>query len=416
MTIRVLHLSTYQRRGGAAIASYRLHQALLQKGVQSEMAVQKAGWSEPQLVELSPGPASAVHLLRKKLDRATVNLAYRRSPRLFSSQWLPAPLDHLLETVEPDIVHVHWITDGFLSVEQLPSISLPIVWTLHDSWAFTGGCHVPQDCRRFEDRCGRCPVLASSTGWDLSRLNHWRKRHAWNDQNFRLIAPSRWMHSQAIRSSLFGDRSISIIPNGFDLQTFRPRAKAAARRRFGLAPEGPVLLYGATLGTQDPNKGFDLLVEALAQLPLGLAKRATVAVCGQASATAPVLPHNIDLHHTGFAETELAMSHLYAAADLTVVPSRQECLPQVAAESLACATPVVGFRTSGLVDVVDHETNGYLAEPFNPKDLSRGIEWTLSKLERDDQLRHAARQKAERSFSDRDVADAHLALYSDMLA
>jgi glycosyltransferase involved in cell wall biosynthesis len=365
------------------------------------------------------GPASRVQALgqavRGLLDRAPLILAAQRTGAMFSPAWAPDGIARQVRRLAPDLVHLHWIAGGMLRIESLARLGRPLIWTMHDMWTFTGGCHYDDGCGRYVEACGRCPVLGSSTQWDLSRWVMRRKRRAWRGLPVTLVAPSRWLAEQAQAASLFRDRPIRVIPNGLDLELFQPVDPGLARRLLRLPPERSYLLFGAFDPGGERRKGFGLLQAALQRLAeSGWRDRLDLLVVG---ATAPAGPLDLGLrtHFLGVLHDELSMALALAAADAVVVPSTQENLPNMAIEAFACGRPCIGFAVGGLPDIVEDGANGRLAPPLDTSELAAAIAWVLQDEERRRALGWAARQKAEQTFDLRLVARRYADLYAEVL-
>lgn len=416
--MRILHLSTSQHAGGAAIAAYRLHRALLANSIQSELLVANRQNNEPFIV----GPTSLSHRIQQQLRTRIEQLPtrFRLSPPTtpFSINWTPKSFAKNIERIQPDIIHLHWVSGGLLAIEELARLKRPIVWTLHDCWPFTGGCHIIYDCNAFAGRCGKCPQLNSSRSFDLSRLTWLRKQRAWRNLPMTIVAPSQWMAEQAKASSLLGDKPIHVIPNGLDTSLFKPFDQSDARDIWGLPQDRRLILFGAMSSTEDLVKGYDLLQLAIKQFRNRLLEeQCEFVVFGNHDGRyVSKGPSGEVIHFLGQIREERSLRLLYSSADLMVVPSRQESFGQTVSESLACGTPVVAFDTSGPRDIVDHQTNGYLATPYSPNDFADGMAWTLAELERGSQLKQQARAKAVRAFDGAKVAREHQLIYEEILA
>lgn len=411
--MNVLMLNTFDAVAGADRAARRLQTGLHRLGVDARLLVHlRYGEGEGILCRDDPG----TRLLRRlKLYLGT--LAVRRYPRRpvgnFTPAQLPDRLPRQVARLAPDLVHLHWLGAGFCRIETLPRLGRPLLWTLHDSWPFTGGCHVPGECRRYEERCGACPVLGSIGDGDLSRAVWRRKERAWREMPLTLAAPSRWLADCARASSLLGRRRVEVIPNGLDTEVFRPMEKLAARRRLGLPDEGQIILFGAVNPFTDPNKGWDLLLPALRRV--GASRPGTLAAVFGADDLPGQPDPGMPLRLLGRLRGDDQLAAAYAAADVLIVPSRQEAFCQTAAEALACATPVVAFSATGLLDVVDHRQCGYLAQPYDVADLAHGIAWVLEDGARHEKLSERSRSKASGEFSLSVVAQRYLALYGEVL-
>lgn len=409
--MKTLHLSSFDMTGGAARSAHRIHQGLQGQGVDSRMLVQfKSGHNRAvESVE-----QKLLARLRSSLDSSLLKL-YNHQELLFSLQWFPDAIGKRIAAIDPDIVHLNWVCNGFLRLETLPHLNQPLVWTLQDMCPFTGGCHYSLGCDRYQFSCGACPQLKSQRDGDLSRWVWQRKARAWKDLNLTIVAPSSWMATCARKSSLFRDLPIEIIPFGLDTTRFRPLDRAVARELLGLPPEKKLILFGAISGTDDPRKGFPFLQAALKQLSqTDWGDRIELVVFGGNESDEPV-DLGFRVHCLGHLNDDLALRVAYAAADVMVVPSIEEAFGQVATEAFACGTPVVVFDQTGLADIVDHQVNGYVARQGAVDDLARGMTWVLEDTDRHQQLGIAAREKAEREFRLEIQADRYLKLFHQIL-
>lgn len=412
----VMHLSTSDIDGGAARAAFRLHRGLREHGVNSQMLV-RAKASDDRSVKVA---SSFQTKLAPTLDKLPLRHYSRQraeiAPSPFSPQWFPDSLARTIEQSEANIVHLHWICNGFLQIESLRKMRSPLVWTLHDMWPFTGGCHYNQECDRYTDSCGKCPQLGSSRQRDLSQRVLTRKKHAWRDLDLTIVTPSRWFKTCAAESALFRHRRIEVIPHGLDTERFQPYDPALARQLLALPQDKKLILFGASSGvTNDERKGFQYLKRAL--LALGDAERSQIElVMFGISWTEPEVDVGCPVRYLGRLKDDLTLALAYSAADVMVVPSKQESFGQTASEALACGTPVVAFRATGLMDIVEHEVVGYLADPFEAEDLARGITWVLADRDRYQRTCRNAREKVEREFTLELQAKRHLDLYTELLS
>ena len=412
--MNVLMLNSFDDVAGADRAARRLKQGLRAAGVDARLLVQfKFGDGEDVLCLDSPLRRLA-RRLKLYLGTLPVRLYPHRPENNFTPALLPDRLPAQVERVAPDIVHLHWLAAGFCRIETIGRFRRPLIWTLHDSWPFTGGCHVPGDCRKYLERCGACPVLGSSREKDLSRWTWLRKQRAWRDQRLTAVAPSRWLADCARASSLFRDRRVEVIPNGLDTETFRPMDRTSARERLGVPRDRPVVLYGAVKALTDPNKGWQLLQPALRIVAERMPSALALVFGDTAPATVPDV--GMPVVFLGRLKDDASLVAAYSAADVFVAPSRQETFCQTATEAMACGAPVVAFRATGLIDVVEHRASGYLALPYDIADLARGIAWVLEDGTRHGELSSRARQKVEAEFSLARVAGRYLALYRELLS
>jgi glycosyltransferase involved in cell wall biosynthesis len=298
-------------------------------------------------------------------------------------------------------------------VETIGKFNKPLVWTLHDSWAFTGGCHVPFECKKYRQSCGACPVLGSSREKDLSRWTWRRKERAWRDLNLTVVTPSRWLAECARASALFRGVRVEVIPNGLDTGMFQPRPKEVARDLLDLPHDKKIVLFGAMGVAADPNKGFHLLQAALRELGRGGAD--LVAVIFGADDAAGISVPGMTVVSLGRIHDDRKLAVLYAAADLFVAPSLLENLPNTVMEAMACGTPCIAFNQGGMTDLIDHEVTGYLAQPYEAADLANGMQQLLENDGRRQEMSARCRRKVEGEFALEKVAARYAGLYRTVL-
>lgn len=411
--IKPLLISTNDIDGGAARATYRLHQSLQAIDIPSHMLVQNKQSVDSTVMAQKAVIAKVGAMLNDLPLRP-----YRdRSRTMFSAQWFPDPVVAKVAQLQPDLVHLHWVCNGYLQIESLAKFKKPLVWTLHDMWPFTGGCHYSQTCDRYTHTCGKCPWLKSQHELDASRWIWQRKAKTYQALNLTVVAPSQWMADCARSSKLFQNVRVEIIPHGLDTTTFKPIEQSVARRLLNLPPDKQLVLFGAGSGAVgDPRKGFHLLQAALRALQqTGWSDRLELVIFGATQADQPI-EFGFKSHYLGRFHDDIALALVYSAADVMIVPSMQEAFGQTASESLSCGTPVIAFQSTGVQDIVAHQQDGYLATPFDSDDLARGIAWVLADAERHQQLRDRARQKAETEFTLTLQAKRYLALFHEILA
>jgi len=413
--MKILMLNNADVESGAARATTRLQQGLRDQGVDAQLLVQRKFGDSPRVIGPNSTFAKAMGFSRPTLEQKIFGIAPQKINGPFSPSFLPDRVSARIAALSPDIIHLNWVAN-MMRLETLGRFEAPLVWTLHDSWPFTGGCYVPFDCTRYRETCGCCPVLGSSRESDLSRRVWRRKEKAWRGLNLTIAAPSSWMGACARASSLFGKARIEVIPNGLDLNRFKPIDKRTAREILSLPQDKRLVLFGAKSATSDLNKGFQLLVQALHELAgASLPDRSIELVVFGSSQPEPTPELGFPTHYLGWFSDEVSLALLYAAADVFVFPSLQESLGYTTMEAMACGTPCVAFNQGGIPDLIDHGVNGYLARPFEPSDLARGIEWVLKAGKCGGDLSGAARRKVEHEFSIEAVAARYLDLYHSVL-
>lgn len=416
--MKIAMLNAFDEWGGAARAACRLHAGMRRLGVESQLLVQtKTGQGAGVVCNATP-VGQQLRRLRPHFDLLPVRF-YRNRPLLnFSPAWWPDRVAGQVADLHPDLVHLHWLTAGFVRLETLSRLHRqrrPLVWTLHDSWAFTGGCHVPADCTRYRQECGACPILGSRSARDLSRWIWQRKQAAWQDLDLTLVAPSRWLADCARSSALFRNLRVEVIPNGLDLEVFKPMDKAQARDLLGLPRDRPLILCGGMGIHLLANKGMHLLKTALERLAAeGWGGRAELAVVGS-SGTGEELAPGFKVHYLGWLDDDPSLVAAYAAADLFVSPSLMENFPNTVLEAMACATPCVAFAQGGLPQLIDHGRTGYLAEAYVVEQLAEGMRKLLADDSTRESMARNARQKVEDEFALDRVCSSYLDLYGELL-
>lgn len=412
--MRVMFLNTNDDGGGAARAAVRLLSGVREAGVEAQLFVQRKHSDDNAVVGANGHFGNKLAVVRTILDCAPVSLYPDRNRFIFSPAFLPDKLLRNVDAFNPDIIHLHWLGEGFLRIENLSRFKRPIVWTLHDSWAFTGGCHLPFDCLKYREKCGCCPVLGSNRQTDLSRWVWRRKMRIFCKLNLSVVAPSRWLAECAKSSALLHGFPIEVIPNGIDLEQFRPQNKKYARQIFGVPQDKKLILFGAMSSTSDKNKGFHLLIPALQKM---IAKdwneNVELLVFGSTEPkNAP--DYGLKTRYLGHLHDDAGMALLYSAVDVFVAPSIQENLSNTVMEAMACGTPCVAFDIGGMPDLIKHKHNGYLARPFDVEDLAEGIGWVLADEERLHILSCRSREHVA-EFSIECVADRYIGLYKKTL-
>lgn len=407
--VDILFVNTYQNSGGAARAAYRIFCGLREHfPVARYLTLFKQDW-DPGVIGLfdtSIRGAVAQHLVG--FDQKPLRSYPDKQNSFFSPAVYPNPLRIRLNHFWPKIAHLNWVGNGLLRVEEIGRLNCPVVWTLHDAWAFTGGCHYTGDCERYKQQCGNCPQLGSMRADDLSHKLMLRKAHAFANLDLTIVTPSRWLGEMASKSSLFSGRRIEVIPNGLDTDTFKPIDRSTARNYFGVSNDHPVILFG-THWLSDPRKGGDLLSKALAILGM----QCTLLTFGKGKLNLENSPL-VTVCSLGSFSDNASLALAYSAADVFLCPSREDNLPNTVAEALACGTPCVAFDINGLSDMIEHQKTGWLAKPFNTVDLAAGIDWLVTHGDQD-ALRNAAREKAMSDYSMATLIARYSALYSELL-
>ena len=410
--INPLLINTFDNVGGAARAAYRLHHGLLEHGIKSRYFVSQKSSDDPTVLGPSTNLEKVAAKLRYQIEGLPLFIYRDRQNVIFSPAWVPWNFHNFINRTDADIIHLHWINGGFLQVETFKKIKKPIIWTLHDSWAFTGGCHMPLDCKKYETACGCCPVLKSNKTKDISYRIFLRKQRSWKDLPLTIVTPSRWLADKARSSALFNGRRIEVIPNGIDTHRYKPMEKKIARELLSLPQNKKIILFGTMNAFTDLRKGIHHLQKAILILSERYHQKEDVEiVVFGASKPAGEQPFSLKTYYMDRLYDDISLSLLYASADVFVAPSIEENLPYTIMESLSCGTPCVAFKIGGIPDLIEHKGNGYLAAPLDPKDLAQGIYWVLEDEKRHERLSSRAREKVIEEFDIKLISRKYMEMY-----
>lgn len=419
--MKILIINTSEMTGGAAIAASRLSRALLRYKITVNMLVLHKQTNDPFVVTLNNTfLRRTINKFRFLFERGIIFLNNSFSKEnLFKVSIANTGTDisnHPL-VKEADILHLHWINQGFLSlftIKKLIQTGKPVLWTMHDMWPCTGICHHAWECKGYMYTCGECPFLHSKKAKDLS-YRTFKKKGFLSRSSVHMVAVSSWLKRKVEESSLTKGLAISVIPNVIDTLVFCPSDKREARERLSLPHDKDIILMGAAR-LNDPIKGFEYLKEALSSL-VKLSKRDNLLLIlfgfiKKEPSFLSGLP--IDYIYRGSLSDMQEIAKLYSAADVTVVPSYYETFGQTLIEAMACGCPVVSFDNSGQTDIIDHKTNGYLAKYKDSEDLARGIEWVLDN--KNQTMSTICIEKVKTTYSEEVVAKQYISLYNELLS
>ena len=415
--MKVLHLSTADGNSGAAKGAYSLHRALRQSGVDSWMLVADKYTSDLTVLGSDgiKGSQKVATGIRQTFEYWPLKRYKNKVSGAFSPAVYPSAIARRIEAINPDIINLHWVAGGLLRPEDLVAIARreqrPIVWTLRDMWAFTGGCHYASDCKAYQTACGKCPMLGSQKVNDLAYQGWRRKQAAWQNVEMTIAPLSRWLADCARQSSLFGHREIQVIANAVDAERYHPIESSIARDLLGLPQDKKLILFGALNPTGDRRKGFSYLREALNHIAAQAGSEQYEAVIFGADRPDADLEVNLPTTFVGRLHDDTMLALAYSAADVMVMPSVQDNFAKTTIEAMACGTPVVAFNGTGAKDSVVHRQNGYAAACFESADLAEGIRWVLADCDRLQTLSKNARKTVEEKFTLTHQADQYQQLY-----
>jgi len=418
--LRIVHINKHDAIGGAARAAHRLHTGLLRSGQSSSMFVFRKSGLDPKVSQFVP-PNGLNHRLYRVLRNQAINLESRGATRQaiqgyekFSSDRTRFGKQALDQIPSADVINLHWVSD-FIDLEIFFSglgEEKRIVWTLHDMNTFTGGCHYDMGCNRYRDQCGACPQLLSANPVDASRRIWNRKKQLFSSlpkHQLHFVALNKWMRSEIENSPLLNRFPVSLIPNGLDLEVFKPRNREVARDILKIERDANVLLFVADTVSYK-RKGFSLLDESLKKI-----KHEENLVLVSVGRDRPTLHAGHRHIHLDAVDDDEMLSQIYGAADIFVIPSLQDNLPNTVMEAIACGVPVVGFDAGGIPDMVRPGETGLLATGGNVDELTDSILALLGAPEKRKKMAENCRRVAVAEYGINSQADSYLEVYQRLL-
>ena len=391
--MKVLLVSTSDLAGGGAIAAYRLMEALNKNGVKAKMLVRDKQSSSVTVAQVGT-------IIPKVMERLHI-MSYLKG-KLWEADTADFGIDitRTEEYKEADIIHLHWINQGMISLSCLKRMikdGKKIVWTLHDEWPYLGICHYRGECQ--ETECRKCPLLPGN----IAHKRYLKKQELYKKGNITFVGCSQWITERAQQA--LPETKVVHINNCIPHNIFRHIDQQEARKKLGLPLDKKIILF-CSQNLNDERKGFAYLQQALNQLtihnsqfiikdspsPLGETEGGLSTVCiGKGGR---------------YISSPEEMATMYAAADVFVIPSLQDNLPNTIAEAMSCGTPCVGFNVGGIPEMIDHQQNGYVAKYKDVTDLAEGILYVLSH-----DMREAALHKASSAYGETHVAQNYINVY-----
>ncbi len=408
--MKVLLVSTSDLRGGAAIAAYRLLDALNANGVSAKMLVLERLSNNRNIIQVGGAIKSKLTFLNERARIFAKNRLSRKNLFDVSIANSGISITKTAEFKEADVVHLHWINQGLLSLDEIGRIlasGKKVVWTMHDMWSFTGICHHAGTCQNFKTGCGMCPYLQSPNDKDLSYKIFKKKRKIYSKGKITFVACSNWLKDLAAESPLTEGHALLSIPNPIDTAIYRPKNKHIIRQEMNLPKDKRIVLFVAAK-VSDKRKGIDYMIDAAKILFEKNGDNILFLMAGSGgegiSSHLPFSAFNL-----GYVDSEKMMD-LYNAADVFVTPSLQENLPNTIMEAMACGTPCVGFDIGGVPEMIQHKSTGYVAKYKDSEDLANGIIWVLKDADAET-ISSNSREFVLNNYSQNNVAKQYIDLY-----
>ena len=395
-------LNTSGHTGGAAIAASRLTAALEKAGVHVSLLIRED---------------TKVNFFRFVWERFVIFICNKFSRKnLFQVSIANTGTDirrHPLVS-NADIIHIHWINQGFLSLKDIGKLidtGKPILWTMHDLWAATGICHYPGECVKYIDFCKECPMVAEHPLWDLAK-SRYLKKQSLNLSKITFVGCSNWIAKMAKDSDLLRNARFLSIPNPINTSIFKPVNKTTAKQQLHLPTDKQIVLFAAAK-LSETRKGLPFLIEACSLLKERYSKEVEILLMGGHSEDFNRL-FPFKVNSLGYITDMEKMVLSYSSADVFVIPSLEDNLPNTIMESMACGTPCVGFNTGGIPEMIDHKANGYVAGYKDANDLAMGITWVLENPDNLD-ISQSCIDKVEKNYSEKVVTEKYIQLYEKLI-
>ncbi|WP_433833718.1 glycosyltransferase [Flavobacterium anhuiense] len=406
--MKILHVSAANSTAGAGIACVKLHEALLNKNVESKILFLNEQPKEIEHVSFYENTKlkKIKRILLTFADRVLLKFYIKKKREIFSPGIFGIDLSTNSEVQNADIIHLHWINHAFVDIKNLPKLNKPIVWTMHDCWVFTGGCHYFLSCENFKSNCGNCQVLNSGKQNDLSRYVFNRKKKYYPNTKIQYVAISSWMKGQAKSGSLLKKESIEVVPSGIDCNIYYFGYDFELREKLNIKMHDTVVLIGAQhLNT--PFKGVQLSIDAINKYN---EKKLKVITFGGGKI---VLSNPIhEVINYGFVSSAVEMAKLYSIADVFLCTSVAEGFGMTVAEAQCCGTPAIAFEETGPSDIINHKITGYLAKFRDIDDIVNGLDYCLNnKFDK-----KSIAIDSEKKFSIKNCAIKYSSIYNQILS
>ncbi|WP_062055034.1 glycosyltransferase [Aquimarina longa] len=397
--LKIIHLSYADKHGGgAARASWRIHESLLSIGVDSKMLVWDTRMKNPSIFKFFKGKSEKLKFFKfylfKFLSQKIIGLMKSNNTTLHSINRFGLITAKNINKLNGDIIHIHWIGSEFIKIEELKKIKKPIVFHLHDLWLLLGSEHYPlnKNDERYKLGYSKKSRHKNHKGIDVDRKTYIRKNKNFKNVKVNIISTTSWLNSYVENSSLFNEINSIVIPCPIDLNVFKPLDKTLTRKVLNLSLENKIVLFGALAATSDQRKGFHLLLDSLRKINNKFTNIEIIVFGSDTPDNAP--DFGFKTTYVGQIFDEITLALYYATADVFINPTLMEAFGQTTLESICCGTPVVAYDYSGTTDIIEHKKNGYLAKPFSTEDFALGIEFCL-KEELKEQLRENCIKKSK---------------------
>lgn len=406
MKIKVLHIIGGSSTDGAYKGVNILHQALLELNIESKI--------------LNDSPLNNIQINSNKNDENIIfindnfynkfinkifiyvekiikSIFLNSSRSTFTIGFFGFDITKLKAYKEADVIHIHWLSQGFIKIKSLSKINKPVIWTMRDMWPFTGGSHYTMDFKKYENGC-------------VSKIIQNYKKKNYN-KNFKFIAISDWLKKEAKKSDILKNFDIKRIYNNINLKDFDLIKQEEARSILNIKTQKKIIIYGAQ-NPQSKRKGWNIFVDTLTKLDK---TKYFILIFGNFWSHKILDEVGIEYKVTGFINDNKILNAIYCSGDFFVASSIQEAFGKTWAEAMACEIPVICFDNTCASEIIDHKINGYVVKNFDANELKDGIEWISHEIEKENYKKSKTRVKVM-EFDSKFIAKKYIDLYKNTLS
>lgn len=409
--MKIAQLTT-DLEGGAGVAAKRINESLRETMIESTLFYKNSETIQP--------PYSIQVSSNSSLDRIRSVVLGRNEHRAWSSDGFVTRLKGQGYLFDPKyllnqyhVINLHWISRWFDLRKFFDGInsSTPIIWSLHDLNPATGGCHHPRDCSKYTSDCSECPQVKSIFSQRIVQSDFEQKKKIYSGLNLHIVGNSRWTTEQAKKSQLLSvARSFQTIHLGVNCNEFTPIEKGICKRSLQVNKYDMVVGFGCA-DLSDQNKGLDRVICALNQI----CKKKSICLLLFGEGHVPVSDYQFDIQHLGKLSSNPVKSLVYSACDVFVLASLFESFGQTALEASACGTPVLAYKTSGVIDIIDHLITGILEPKVGDVDkVASHLLWFMEHKKERLIMGGRARARVLEKFSHLEMAKNYKELYTNL--
>lgn len=405
--MKILQLSNSDLNGGAAVASYRLHKALLNSSINSKMLVNEKKSIDTTVINKFSSLDNIKTIIKNRLIFQLRKIMKIKHQGTISLNYFPSNILKKTREIDHDIIHLHWINNEMISIGQISKFNKPLIWTFHDMWPMCGIEHY-SETSEYKDG------YKKKNFFDLY-YSTWKKKKFF-DKKIRIVCVSDWLSKKVKESYLFNKFEIQTIPPCINIKTWKNIEKTTSRNLLGFNLNEKIIIFSSANGTSEKRKGFDILLKVLNNDYFKKENYRLVIIGKISNQDINKIPINHSNYLLNPTDNELIFRLLYSAADLLVIPSRLETFGQTIIEAASCNTPSIGFKDTGVEEAIKHKETGYLANKNDAEDFFNGIKWCFKEIkDKNNQLGMKARKNIEQNFSYECISQKYLKLYENLL-